>query len=164
MLISLSQLPNNLKSLCCSNNKLEKLPQLPKKLIELYCSNNKLNNLPIIPNELKILFCENNILSIVPNLPDTITTLYFSNNQVDYLTNIPTSIIGIKTHRNNIIERQFGSKISIYLLHLNKYIEENSKIRINNRNKIIFEELMIICWHPDRVRQLLNLGITFENM
>jgi len=77
---------------------------------------------------------------------------------------MPSSIIGMKTSENNITARQNGSKISMYLLNLKKDIEETSKIRINKKNNIIFEELMIVCWHPDRVMQLLNLGLTFEDL
>ncbi len=66
-LTKLPTLPNNLKDLDCSSNKLTSLPpRLPDTLCKLNCRCNKLTSLPILP-DLEELICNFNKLNLPKN-------------------------------------------------------------------------------------------------
>ena len=75
-------LPNSLKILNCSNNKLTKLPNLPNSLLELNYNNNKINIILTLPNFFKKLDCSNNELLLLPDLPSSLLELSFCNNKL----------------------------------------------------------------------------------
>jgi len=79
-------LPNNLKSLSCSDNLITELPKLPKSLSNLSCYGNKLIRLPELKelNNLKELNCSFNNLNEIPELPESLEKLECIGNNLPY--------------------------------------------------------------------------------
>jgi len=81
-LTSLSILPENLEKLYCGNNNLTSLPFLPKNLKTLGCYCNNLTSLPILPEKLQLLKCQYNNLTSLPVLPEKLKELAFFDNPI----------------------------------------------------------------------------------
>ena len=101
-LTSLPSLPNSLEILRCSNNKLTKLPILPNNLQKIWCDKNKLTKLPSVPNSLEHLFCDNNKLTILPNLPNRLDILECINNKLTTLPTLPDNLKKLNCAANNL--------------------------------------------------------------
>ncbi len=65
---NIPQLPPNLITFICCENKLQVLPQLPRSLQVLKCCNNKLTTLPDVPIGLRVLSCKKNMLTSLPEV------------------------------------------------------------------------------------------------
>ena len=140
-------LPNSLKGLDCSDNKLTFLPNLPDSLQNLYCFNNKLMSLPNLPDSLQILNCHANKLTLLPNLPNSLKTLCCPNNKLISLPNLPDLLQKLLCYNNKLISLpnlpnslefiNFGN-ININKLEYNpdykniKYKFTNSKITVGD--------------------------------
>lgn len=59
-------LPDSLKILKCSNNKIKSINNLPKNIEWLNCSTNMITSLPYIPKSLSYLNCSYNCLNYLP--------------------------------------------------------------------------------------------------
>lgn len=94
-------LPNNLKQLIASDNKLYKLPELPETLEGLYVPRNKLSKLPKLPNKLLTLSCGRNSLEELPELPNSLLYLYCENNKLSELPFLPDSLLELHVGSNN---------------------------------------------------------------
>ena len=97
-------LPNSLKKLYCSSNKLTSLPNLPNSLEILYCYNNQLTSFANtqLPNSLEILYCYNNQLTSLPNLPNSLRKLYCWNNQLKSLPELPNLLEILHCYNNKL--------------------------------------------------------------
>jgi len=109
--------------------KLTHLPSLPENLKGLYCSYNKLKDLPDLPSGLLILLCDNNELIALPDhLPNSITTLECNKNHLTYLPLLPDNLHDLDCSKNNLPEdykKKQGEKMSDYISRVRNLI--NSK-------------------------------------
>ncbi len=102
-LITITDLPDSLELIYCSDNQLTALPaSLPAKLEQLKCENNKLNALPELPNSLLILFCSDNLLSALPALPNNLDNLTCNDNFLFYLPPLPNQLTSIHANLNQL--------------------------------------------------------------
>lgn len=99
---TLSNLPNTLKELDCSDNHLKYLTHLPECLELLDCSENKITALEELPCSLKTLNCSNNQLTRLTGLPKQLETLDCSYNKIRTLDNIPPSIQTCYCNNNQV--------------------------------------------------------------
>jgi Leucine-rich repeat (LRR) protein len=132
-LTTLPDLPATLRYLSCINNQLTSLPDLPAGLTQLNCSDNKLTSLPVLPATLTELSCRFNKLTSLPDLPAGLTKLWCTKNN---LTVYPDEDEPIKTYEARL-----------------RIAEE--KHRSIARCRTLMEELMIVCWSPDRLDRLI---------
>jgi hypothetical protein len=86
------------------------------------------------------LWCNNTLLTTVPELPVTIA--YFD------------------TYKSPLIlQRGDGEDLRAYNLRWREWREEQaSKPRVQERTRLLKEELMMEAWHPDRVERWLDAG------
>jgi Leucine-rich repeat (LRR) protein len=100
----LPTLPQNLETLCYSNNQLTSLPTLPQNLETLYCNYNELNSLPTLPQNLERFYCSNNQLTSLPTLPQNLERLHCSNNELTLLPMLPQNLKLLYFVNNHIYE------------------------------------------------------------
>ncbi len=138
LLVSLPPLPDGLRILYCYNTKITSLPPLPKNLKRFECNNTPLTLLPPLPTGLEILWCNNTLLTSLPPLPAGLEILYFNNIQLD---------------------QYFGNEtMKEYIYRIRRWQEvEVSRKRIQERARLIKEELVAAVWHPRRVQRLIDL-------
>ena len=105
---NLENLPSGLKYLDCSNNYLTALNNLPIGLEELHCASNQIILIERLPHTLKIANCIGNPLISKPNCPNSLTLLNFS------LDNEKASMLD-KTS-------MIGNKVAYGTYHTGKYI------------------------------------------
>jgi Leucine-rich repeat (LRR) protein len=103
-------------SLNCSHNKLDKLPTLPCKLQNLFCFDNELTNLPELPDTLQILACyDNQLIDLLPSkagsseskdscfkLPSTLKHLGCAGNKLTQLPEMPETLLTFSCNRNQL--------------------------------------------------------------
>lgn len=111
----LYHIPDTLKYLNCSYNKIDRLPELIFSNIEtLICSNNNLKKLPKMPDTLKTLICyHNRKLHNIPPLPDGVQIFDMSNCMLNHVPNIPKKILLMYTSHDivSIDEINLHSKL-----------------------------------------------------
>jgi len=118
-LTSLPVLPENLKMLKCSDNKLTSLlPILPENLKFLYCYNNNLTSLPVLPKNLKELCCFYNKLTSLPVLSENLEKLDCSNNKLTSFSVLPQKLKALYCYGNPIDKLIYNNNPSM----LNKNI------------------------------------------
>jgi len=94
-LTELPTLPEGLRILYCSNNRLDKLPDtLPSSIRLINCSYNQLTALPeTLPTSLQFLNCSYNYLLRLPDpLPEGLLELYCNNNQITTVPELPPNL------------------------------------------------------------------------
>jgi Leucine-rich repeat (LRR) protein len=166
--LRIKSLPNltrfkNLKTLDCSNNKLNLLPTLPQNLKTLYCSNNKLTLLPTLPQNLKTLNCHNNKLTLLPTLPQNLKTLYCHNNK---LTLLPTLLenLEILGYSNNPIYKIVNNdtllqiKQNIQILNNFRYLYYSLKFKKQFR-KWLWEKIREV-----KIKKMYHPNYLVENL
>lgn len=94
-LMNLPKLPETLKYLNCSGNRLTCLGTLPIGLEHLICSWNNIKSLPSIPKHLKTLICTHNKLTRLPILSNTIEKLWYHSNPLIEQPILPASVIEV---------------------------------------------------------------------
>jgi len=178
-LTELPPLPATVTYLSCYDNQLTSLPDLPAALTELYCFNNKLTSLPVLPNTLKTLCCGQNKLTSLPALPPTLTNLICSNNELTSLPNLPATLRELYCSYNHLSSLSiFPATLELLMCHKNdlpvyrnvresiyeyekrlrcaeKLVEQQSRHRSVLRCRAVMEELMMVCWSPDRLDRLI---------
>jgi len=95
-LTELPTLPEGLRILYCSNNRLDKLPDtLPNSIRLINCSYNQLTTLPeTLPASLVYLSCSYNRLTHLPDtLPKGLLELYCNNNQITKMPELPPDLL-----------------------------------------------------------------------
>jgi Leucine-rich repeat (LRR) protein len=106
-LTSLKGLPNSVRYLRCSKNKITTLADIYHiPLISLGCSYNQLQNLHGCPQSIKSLICVSNLLSTLDGLPTDINKLYCSYNLI---TKMPNSNIDILDISCNLLDSLGGT-------------------------------------------------------
>lgn len=81
----LVRLPPNIKFLECQNNNLKSLPYLPDSLIYIDCSKNKITHIERFPDKLCGINCENNLLTELPPISRCLSNIYCKGNLIDEL-------------------------------------------------------------------------------
>jgi Leucine-rich repeat (LRR) protein len=120
-----------------SSNKLTSVPPLPATLTDVCFAHNYLTALPTpMPPNLKIISAVGNLLAHLPDeMPATITQFWFDKNQLP--------------------EEEEDETIEHYLSEV-KRLYAKYKARIIARTNIVFEEMMALVWHPDRLVRLID--------
>lgn len=187
-LTSLPELPPFLESLSCSHNPITSLPLLPSSLIQLVCIRNHLTFLPPLPPTLTELCFDDNNITHLPTLPPHLTSLSCCQNQLTFLPFLP-SLHSLFCFANPLETMPELPSTLVYLVcilphtkeryapfrltpeqiqSLNRenqaWAESLSKGRSIDRCATYYEELMCLLWHPDRVKRLLEMGYTPEDM
>lgn len=99
----LPNIPETVKILVCSRNKLTSIDLLANsKLERLFCGENKISTLDNLPGHIWELDCSNNQIEFLENLPSSCRHLNCSNNQINALNNLPYGITLLDCHRNPI--------------------------------------------------------------
>jgi len=102
-IISLPQLPPNLRLLSCLSNKLRSLPALPQTLEYLFCSYNPLTSLPPLPPNLLHLYCDKTGLTYLPVMPPNLLHLHCVGNKLTSLpVELPPNLIHLYCSHNNL--------------------------------------------------------------
>jgi hypothetical protein len=187
LLTSLPTLPSSLKYLSCSDNLLSSLPSLPSSLIALTCIRNELTSLPPLPlslmrlcidqnnithlpefSPMKMLSCSYNQLTSLPPLPSLRSLLLFGN-PLEILPELPLTLIRmvyVLPHNSEQfeVERLTPEQIQQINRDNQEWMEAHSMGRCMWRCSVYYEELMHDRWNPDRVKKLLGMGYTPEDM
>jgi len=136
---SLPTLPPKLQMLRASCNNLTSLPPLPKSLTDICVGHNRLTHLPMpLPPNLRVLAAVWNRIGHLPDadeVPATIEEFWFDGNAVP--------------------NEQEGESMQEYLAEV-KRLNVKYKARITKRTQVIFEELMELMWHPDRIIHMIE--------
>jgi Leucine-rich repeat (LRR) protein len=144
---ALPLLPPKLEMLRASENKLTSLPTLPATLTDMCVGHNYLTSLPLpLPPNLEVLGAVWNRLGHLPDpeeFPKTITTFWFDGNALP--------------------NEEEGESLHDYLDQVKRCFVKYQK-RIAKRTQTIFDELMALTWHPDRVDARRACGIAYDEM
>ena len=161
-IISIPKLPDTLNELNCMDNKnLICLPDLPDGLVYLECDNNpKLTSLPKLPRWLRFLSVNNTALESLPDLPEYLSHLSCNSTKITEIPPIPEDlwIFSLVNCANLIIQREPGDSLLDYNERWNDYREDQSRMRCQDRNQVIKEDLIAEFWNPSRVEKMLKQG------
>jgi Leucine-rich repeat (LRR) protein len=148
-LSALPPLPHQIDTILTDYNQLSVLPTLPPSLTYLSCSNNQLTTLPSLPSELTHMYCENNPLEILPELPSTLWGLKceLPYNKQLYFTNGLSSEDITQLNQDN-----------------QEWMESQSMGRCMERCSVYYEELMRLCWRPERIEHLYKMGYALADI
>ena len=159
---SLPKLPGTLKELNCRDNKnLRCLPDLPDLLMYLECHNNpKLTSLPKLPRWLRYLSVNNTGLESLPDLPEYLSHVYCDSTKLTEIPSIPENVwvFSLVNCPNLSIQREPGESLQDYTERWNEYREDQSRMRCQDRNAVVKEDLIATFWHPSRVEKMLEQG------
>lgn len=160
-LASLPELPSELKLLDCCNTRLTSLPNLPAGLQRLYCSNTQLTSLPELPSGLQTLYVSNTQLTSLPTLPSGLQVLYCYNTQLSSLPELPSGLRDLYCSNTPlIIQREKNESISDYNRRWAVWREEEvSRKRIQDKHRLLKEEIVIEAWHPRKVERWVDCGV-----
>lgn len=183
----LPELPPLLESLSCSHNYIHYLPSLPSSLTQLVCMRNYLTTLPPLPQALKELCVDNNDIRWLPTLPPLTSLSCCRNlltslpslplleslscfaNPLETMPELPSTLVYLTCILPHTNEPYAPFHLTPDMIHnLNRenqaWAESLSKERCMKRCSVYYEELMSLMWHPDRVKKLLEMGYTPEEM
>lgn len=179
-LTRLNMLPPFLVILECSSNQLTELPPLPHTLEHLLCSFNQLTSLPRLPKKINCLCCSSNPLASLPYLPSSMEYLSCSHTQLTVLPDLPESLMDISCDDNLYPSERWNEEGECGYPYCeivdddDPYCEPDQHIyclkkiveckRIQQRCKIIKEEIMMKAWHPSRMMRLIEMGMDVEDM
>jgi Leucine-rich repeat (LRR) protein len=157
---SLPELPAGLQELDCSHTQLTSLPELPAGLQKLYCSHTQLTSLPELPAGLKELYCWHTQLTSLPELPTGLKELYCWNTLLTSLPELPDGLQELNcSYTPLILQWKEGESISDYNLRWREWREEQaSKKRIQEKNKLLKEEIAMEVWKPERMERWIEAG------
>jgi Leucine-rich repeat (LRR) protein len=159
--------PATLERLTICGLGLKSLPTLPPKLQLLRASENDLTSLPVLPKTLKDICVGHNRLTHLPTpLPPNLEVLGAVWNRIGHLPDpeeFPKTITSFWFDGNALPNEEDGESLEEYLAEV-KRLNSKYKARITKRTQAIFEELMQLTWHPDRIDARRACGIQFEDM
>jgi hypothetical protein len=151
----INNLPYSLLGLFCANNRIKYIAELPFRLRRLFCNKNLLTSIPDLPYLMEIIMCRENPLYCVPYLPYSLNRLYCNTIPDIYPDNTFYTINTVNNFRFNYYTLKYGHKILFYLI----------KKRMDKINKyLLLETSAKIVLHPTRINQLLNKGISIEEI
>ena len=179
LLTSLPELPESLRALWCSSNAITSLPALPKGLERLFCCDIQLHSLPQLPPSLRYLYCHNTLLTYLPELPIGLKFLDCNNTFITSLPELPESLLDLYCYETQItilpelpnlrslycsktpllLLRKDDESIADYNLRWRAWREEQaSKKRIQEKNRLLKEEIVMEAWKPERFEKWLEAG------
>ena len=163
----LPPLPPALKRLTVCGLGIKVLPALPPKLEMLRASENKLTSLPTLPATLTDMCVGYNYLTSLPlPLPPNLVVLGAVWNRLGYLPEpeeFPKTITTFWFDGNALPNEEEGESLEDYLEQVKRCFVKY-QTRITKRTQAIFEELMALTWHPDRVDARREYGIAYDDM
>lgn len=163
---SMPPLPEHILALHCRNTNLTVLPYLPEGLVVLYCYNTPLTSLPTLPDTLMNLNCSHTRITSLPKLPKHLMTLWCNNTLLTTVPELPVTIGYFYTYKSPLIlQRGDDESLPAYNQRWREWREDQaSKPRVQERTRLLKEEIMIQAWHPDRVERWLDAGVELECM
>lgn len=163
---SLPPLPEHILALHCHDTNLTVLPYLPEGLVVLYCYNTPLTSLPTLPDTLMNLNCSHTRITSLPELPKHLMTLWCNNTLLTTVPELPVTITYFDAYESPlIIQRGDDEDLRAYNRRWREWREDHvSKPRVQERTRLLKEEMMAAAWHPDRVERWLDAGVEVEAM
>ena len=178
---SLPELPSGLQKLYCCHTQLTSLPKLPDSLTELICDHTRLTSLPELPKKLRLLICSHNQITSLPNLPYSLRRLSCDHMPITELPRLPTRLISLGIQKTRITElpqlpvglkelycaytpslvlqRKENESIAEYVKRWDERREEiASKKRVQEKNKLLKEEIVMEAWKPERMERWIEVG------
>jgi len=163
----LPPLPPALKRLTVCGLGIKALPALPPRLEMLRASENKLTSLPTLPATVTDICVGYNYLTSLPlPLPPNLVMLGAVWNRLGYLPDpeeFPKTVTSFWFDGNALPNEEDGESLEEYLAEV-KRLNSKYKARITKRTQAIFDELMALTWHPDRVDARRAHGIAYDEM
>lgn len=163
----LPPLPPALKRLTVCGLGLKALPALPPRLEMLRASYNKLTSIPTLPATVTDICVAHNYLTALPlPLPPNLVSLGAVWNRLGHLPDpeeFPKTIEQFWFDGNALPNEEEGESLHDYLAEV-KRLYAKYQARITKRTNSIFDELMSLTWHPDRVDARRAYGIAYEDM
>lgn len=157
---SLPELPVRIQELYCHNTPLTSLPELHEGLISLDCDDTPMTSLSQLPTTLKFLCCSCTKLTSLPELPTGLIELAINDTQISLLPELPVSLLKLYTWDTSLlIQRNIGEPLKDYKSRWATWREEQaSKKRIQERAKVLKEEIAMEAWKPERLEKWLEIG------
>ena len=163
---SLPSLPSTLLKLFCSFTQIIELPALPSRLQTLVCCATQITKLSELPPRLQELSCHNTQITELPELPPTLYYVDCHNTQITELPELPPTLYCLEYSSTPLLlQREEEESISDYNLRWRVWREErDSKKRIQEKTRLLKEEIAMAVWHPRKVARLLEFGVDLEDM
>ena len=163
----LPPLPPALKRLTVCGLGIKALPALPPRLEMLRASENKLTSLPTLPATVTDICVGHNYLTALPlPLPPNLVVLGAVWNRLGHLPDpeeFPKTITTFWFDGNALPNEEEGESLHDYLDEVKRCFVKY-QARITKRTHAIFDELMALTWHPDRVDARRAYGIAYDEM
>lgn len=163
----LPPLPPALKRLTACELGIKALPALPPRLEMLRASCNKLTRLPTLPATVTDICVGHNYLTELPlPLPPNLVSLGAVWNRLGHLPDpeeFPKTVEQFWFDGNALPNEEEGESLHDYLAEV-KRLCAKYQTRITKRTNSIFDELMALTWHPDRVDARRAYGIAYDEM
>ena len=163
---SLPKLPSKLKKLDCSDTLIASLPELPAELEVLSCTGTRITSLPELPNSIKSISCCDTLLTSLPKLPNDLGMLWCSRTRITVLPKLPDSLWMLNCFNTPLTLKVIPDEsVDDYRIRLNEWHEEQeSKDRIQQRTRLLFEEIVMKAWHPRKVEKWIEAGVELEDL
>lgn len=142
----IENLPDNLQELNCNFNQITKIENLPDSLQEFYCASNQLSELPIkLPDSLQYLNCNNNPLLIqkYPFLKDTENNIQSWRKYHRSFKKSAKEIIQLMNDKTIFKWQNICKNINKDSSNLIKYAQLRNLNTLNKTNREICKELAI---------------------
>ena len=165
-LTSLPELPSTLQVLYCTNTPITELPSLPPTLQKLHCHTTQITSLPPLPANLNYIDCSITQITTLPSLPPKLRYLACIETQIKILSELPSSLRELYCQNTPLlVQRKEGESIADYDRRWREWREEQaSKKRIQEKTRLLKEEIAMAVWHPRKVMRLLEFGVDLEDM
>jgi hypothetical protein len=137
-----------------------KIPEFPEKLEIIHCNFTSIRELPPLPPNLVIFNCEDTKIKSLPSLPSTLKILCCANTQITELPPLPAGLEELYCAGCPLVlQRKEGESISDYEARWRIYREEKaSRLRCQERCRMLEEDLIAEAMHPRRIEKILNAG------
>jgi len=132
----------DIKILVVNNNKLTQISNLPETLTELKCSNNKITKM-VLPKNLQRLTCSCNLLEELGDVPETLVELICTNNKLVKLPENLPNIVTLRCSKNKIqfIPKYNKKKFYYNYKYFNNPVENIApKVSVKNKNELNWYE------------------------
>jgi len=164
----LPPLPPALKRLTACELGIKALPApLPPKLEMLRVSCNKLTRIPTLPATVTDVCVGHNYLTSLPlPLPPNLVSLAAVWNRLGHLPDpeeFPKTVTDFWFDGNALPQEEEGESLEDYLTEV-KRLYAKYQARITKRTEKVFDELMALTWHPERVDARRAYGIAYDEM
>jgi hypothetical protein len=165
---SLPVLSKYIKGIICTGSRIQELPELHEGLEYLNVNQTQIEQLPTLPKSLKFLSCSFMKSQFkLPTLPEGLeqflcggylleNSFSISNKEwnPDMFPLLPKSLNTLVCY----IQAEKDETMETYIERVRDWQERSSKQRIQERCRIIKEDLMKAAWHPRRVEKWMEAG------